>query len=680
MMMMRRLLILLAVVTAWSVSLAGCGLFGDDGADQESSDQGSGEPVEGDDVTAAPVAELTGDGQVSGAVFVDGPCSFGPLIGVDDVRCGTVAVPMSWSDGAGRVELAVAVFPATGDDPAPDPVVYLEGGPGGKALAALPFSYPTLVAPLQAGRDVIVFDQRGVGETTPALTCDELTTLSRELEDDPGVGPDEAEARANDALGVCAQRLTDEGVDLAQYNSVANAHDTEAIRVALSYPRWNLFGVSYGTRLGLEMMRQHGEPVRSAVLDSVFPPQVDSTAEAPQTQIDSLNRVVASCAAEPGCQAQGDLMERLAAMAARLEAEPVQVEIVDFLSGGGTDTVYVDGYGLVGLVSQALYSPTWFVDLPVLLTELEAGDTSGLADFGSQLRSTESLFSDGMFFAVECNEEIAFADPAAVDAATPADPFGLLDQYDYASNVGPGAFATCEAFGSHPADAQADEAVVSDVPTLLMAGAFDPVTPVAWAEAAAETLSAGQVVVGPRASHGVSSDECGMSLVAAFLDAPDQPVDGACLEEARLQFIDRPVEPIVMEPFSRQNPGPPATVTGVRPAGWSTGPGGEDYRRQSVLDPTFVLQMGTAPGSAPLVEQALTANYGLTMTDLQPPDGLEGWTVRSGETDDVAVRILQQSQGSLDALIIIGAPPDEIDQMTTDVVIPAANVFTVTVP
>ncbi|MFV0260047.1 MAG: alpha/beta fold hydrolase [Acidimicrobiales bacterium] len=675
--MMRRPLILFLAAALWMATVAGCGLFeGDDTATDDAATDDGADP-DADGAADAPLAELTADGAVTGAAFVEGSCGFGPLVGVDDVRCGTVSVPMSWADGTGRIALAVAVFPATGDDPAADPVVYLEGGPGGAALESLPFSYPTLVAPLREQRDVIVFDQRGVGLTTPALVCDELTAVTRELEDDPAISPDDAEARSVEALGLCAQRLTDDGIDLAQYNSVANAHDTEAIRVALDYPEWNLYGISYGTRLGLEMLRQHGGPVRAAVLDSVFPPQANSTVETPQAQIATLQRIAAACAAEPGCQAQGDLIERLAAMVGRLEADPVEIEVMDFLTGA-TDTVFVDGYSLVGLVSQALYSPTWFVDLPALLTQLDAGDTSGLEEFASQARSTESLFADGMFYAVECNEEIVFADRAETEANVPADPYRLQEDFDYGSNVGPGAFDTCEAFGSHPAPPEANEAVVSDVPTLLLAGAFDPVTPVAWAEAAAETLSAGQVVVGPMASHGVSGDDCGMSLVTAFLDAPDQPVDASCLDEARLRFVDRPPEPITMEPFERDNPAPAATVMGERPAGWVAGIGGEDYRRQSFLDPTFLLQLAAIPGSAPRIEAALAAGYELTMADLPTPAGLEGWTVRGGQTDDVAVRILLQSQGPLDALIVIGAPPGEIDRLTTDVAIPAAAALEVT--
>ncbi|MDH4278731.1 MAG: alpha/beta hydrolase, partial [Acidimicrobiia bacterium] len=329
--------------------------------------------------------------------FDDGSCPSNFPLELEP-RCGTVDVPSDWATGEGTVGLAVAVFPSTATDPAADPVVYLEGGPGGHALETLVFSADTLLRPLLERSDVIVFDQRGAGLSTPGLTCPEVTEATREAEDTPILDNAEGERLYLDALGACRDRLVSSGVDLADFNSFNNAHDTDAIRRALGYEQWNLFGVSYGTKLGLESMRQHPDGIRAVVLDSVYPPEVDSVAENPHTFIASYERVVEACKAEPACAAQGDLADRLAELATALQANPVEVEVTDHVSGV-VDDVYLTGDALVGIVSQALYSPTWFTDLPELASDLEAGRTGVAAQFLSQQRTLERYVSEGMFWA-----------------------------------------------------------------------------------------------------------------------------------------------------------------------------------------------------------------------------------------------------------------------------------------
>ena len=186
-------------------------------------------------------------------------------------------------------------------------------------------------------------------------------------------------------------------------------------------------------------------------------------------------------------------------------------------------------------------------DIPELVAELEVGRTDAVASFLSQDRSNEHFFSDGMFYALVCHDEISFADPAEVEGAVPADPFGLQDRFEFGSNVGTEAFATCSAFDSGQAAPEANQPVESDVPTLLMAGEFDPVTPPEWARVAAVTLSGSHLVVAPDAAHGVSTDECGMSIVLAFLDDPVAPPDTACLAESEVRFLVGPPAETALE-------------------------------------------------------------------------------------------------------------------------------------
>ncbi len=453
-----------------------------------------------------------------------------PFEGPPDVAvgCSTITVPENWDTGQGEITLTFARVPARTTPPAGEPIVYLEGGPGAHALDTLVYQFDDLWDPLLDDHDLIFFDQRGTGYSEPRLSCPELTELTREAEDDPGLDPDEIETEYNRRLGECTEGFTERGIDLTQYNTINSARDADAIRQVLGHEQWNLLGISYGTKLGLEIMRQFPETVRASVLDSVFPPQVDSTRDNPTTFLASLDAVSAACAAEPACARQGDLKQRLIDAAQQLETSPRQVEVINFLTGE-SDTVQAQGDTIVRIVATGLYSPFAFTDWPELLTDIEAGGTDALSTFLSLDRTNEPFFTTGMQLVVQCHEEISFADPAEVENSAPEDPFGL---YDVAFDSGD-PFGLCAVVDSGQAEAVSNQPVESDIPTLVMAGEFDPVTPPAWGALAAETLTNSHFVVLSGESHGASPTDCGVTLVRAFLADPLGPSTSTALTTAQ---------------------------------------------------------------------------------------------------------------------------------------------------
>ena len=694
---------LLVVSIAMAVAVSSCALIGDGNGDEtesgsragsqaeesaegeasataDGSEASEGDGASGDD--AGSVAEASGGRSATApatieADFEEGNCGFDVPAG-SDPRCGTVSVPMDWSTGEGEIDLAVAVFASTSNSPAPDPVVYLEGGPGGHALETIRFVTADLLEPLQERGDVVFFDQRGAGLSQPRLTCPEIEALEREIEDQLDVDDDETEQRFQDALSGCGQRLTDEGIDLGSFNSINNAHDVEAIRVALGYEQWNLHGISYGTKLGLEVLRQHPEGVRTVILDSVFPPEVDSALENPSTFLDSYEAVLAACAAEQPCAEGGDLGQRLAAVVQRYDAEPVEVEVRNLLTGS-SDEIYLRGETIIGVVNQALYAPLWFTDLPELVTELEDGRTDAIESFLSQQRTNEPFFSPGMFYAIECNEEIVFADPDAVAAALPPDPFGLNEHFNYASNNGSRAFSTCEAFGSDPAAAISNEAVVSDTPALVMAGRYDPVTPVSWAEVAAAGLANSHLVIDPFDSHGVSTGECGMSVVIAFLDDPATRPDSSCFDDGELRFLTPPDGSVTLETVTRPTSGG-GEVTTSRPQSWTHGElPGDSYRQASFLDPTQLLQVADEPLLRLGLEFYLNESFDVVLGASQNPNEIGGrnWTRRSGANERVAAEWYETEISGASVFVVLVSTPDELEANIETILMPALETIDV---
>jgi pimeloyl-ACP methyl ester carboxylesterase len=197
------------------------------------------------------------------SAFQSAPCPFKPAAGVvegKDVRCGYMTVPEDHSRPQGpTIRLAVAIFKSASPSPAPDPVVDLQGGPGTPLLAYASDLTPGIISSIWTGdRDFILLDQRGVGYSQPSLACTESTTMPH--------------ATSQQVLRACHDRLVRQGINLDDdYTTIQNAEDVHDLVRALGYQQVNLYGISYGTRLAITVMRLFPSDVRSAVLDSTSP-------------------------------------------------------------------------------------------------------------------------------------------------------------------------------------------------------------------------------------------------------------------------------------------------------------------------------------------------------------------------------------------------------------------------
>lgn len=462
---------------------------------------------------------------VAAARFEPEPCWFAIPPG-EDARCGMLVVPerRSAPDGP-QVRLAVAVLSARTDTPEPDPVVFLNGGPGDEAFFADP-GHPdpmadwwAFSAPFRADRDFVVFDQRGVGRSRPRLDCPELdvATVQRIFT---------ARRRTAD----CFARLQAEGVDLGAYSTVTSADDVADLILALGTRKANLLGVSYGSRLGLEVMRRHPALIRAAVFDSVYPPDIVPDAREADLAAAAFRRLFADCAAERACaRAFPNLAQDFDAVLADLRATPVAREV-----GGGSYTL-IDDVAVLGALLGALYDPDEIPYLPGLIAGAARGDREALIDRAEPLVLGEPDISEGLLNTLECRENHMLADPDAVDARAEAlAPFGRVVR-DNPNRL------TCPAWPVGP-PLPADP-VASDIPTLLITGRYDPVTPPHWAAHAARSLTASRILEFANAGHSVTSThDCAVLAAVAFLEQPRDPTLPECL---------------------KNNPGPSFHVTGA---------------------------------------------------------------------------------------------------------------------
>lgn len=397
-------------------------------------------------------------------------------------QCGTVLVPES--PGA-KETIALAVARVFSNDPNPqaDPIVYLEGGPGGPSVINIDHAYPYL-AQVAPDRDFIFVDQRGIGRSRPQLACSER-------------------GETLDALARCHERLS-EKADLSAYNTINNATDIELVRQAFGYDEWNLYGISYGTRLGLTIMRDYPEGVRSAVLDSVVPLQVDLLGEVGINGYRAFQLVFEACAEDERCARRyPDAMQVFMQLLEDLNEEP-----------GGTDGD-INGDVFAQLVFQLIYAPQGVEIIPLLV---EAA-TQGNFEYFEELEEGVARpgFAFGMHLSLHCAEEIPFSSAEAMDDFDAQIPDVLRPPLSGAAYL-----SYCDQWPVSEAPSSENEAAESDIRALVMGGHFDPITPPSYAEAAANFLSNSQYFYMETESHGASLGQCGLSMVKSFFTDPDQ--------------------------------------------------------------------------------------------------------------------------------------------------------------
>lgn len=454
-----------------------------------------------------------------------------------DVECGFLPVfesRVAESSEDRLIRLAVAVFHPPGGATQPDPVIYLSGGPGASILKLIYTQFELLSEPVFAtGRSLVIFDQRGIGLSRPALDCRQFNELSLDLLDRQIDGQPLNDQKISnlllESLRDCRQELA-QIADLTAYNSVSSAEDVHDLGQALGYDKINLWGGSYGTRLALEIMRRYPEDLRSVVLDAVYPPDVDLYVEAPANFQRSLAKLFESCAANLVCNdAHPDLEEVFFATVARLNSEPVLREITNPYTGESYEAL-ISGDTLLSLTFQLLYDSKVRYFIPRIIYDVSRGDFDYLEKAYGSLLVMSSISSRGMMLSVQCHEELPFSSKDRF--LTEIERHQHLAGMYQGSILGDLIYNTCKVWSAGQAASEANQPVASEVPTLILNGEFDPITPPAWGFRAAQTLNNVFVYEFPGIGHGASvADKCPLNMMVEFLDDPYQaPADSCILE------------------------------------------------------------------------------------------------------------------------------------------------------
>ncbi len=598
--------------------------------------------------TATPIPEAAYE-----PVFEAADCEFLTPPG-RDVECGWLTVPEDRANPEKTIRLHVAIFASDSPDPEPDPVVYLEGGPGGDALETVPLVFEMRFAAFLENRDLIMFDQRGTGYSEPSLACPEETEASFELLEQD-VTAEQVVEQLLDALFVCRERLAAEGVNLAAYNSHANAADLNDLRLALGYETWNVWGISYGTRLAQTAMRDFPEGIRSVVLDSTYPLAANLLTDTPDNVARAFDVFFAGCEADAACQeSYPDLETVFFEQVERLDEERIILPVTNLLTGEQYDA-YFGGADLMGVLFQSLYATEIIPVLPEMIFDIAAEDYTLLTTLLSSFLANADFVSIGMQYSVQCNEENSFATAEEVTAAAAEHP-ELEAIFTYSINIGPQALAVCEQWGAGQADAIENESISSDIPTLILAGEYDPITPPSWGQEVAAGLSNSYFFEFPGVGHGASiAGDCPLSVMQAFWEEPMSEPEAACIAAmSGPAFVaDTAAADVTLIPFEDEAFG----LVGVIPEGWQEAGPGVYARGASALDPTALIIQAVPGVSADSLLQLLSGQLGLEAA----PESTETveignytWTLYQTEAQGAAVNIaLAESEGTTIIVVLL---------------------------
>lgn len=441
-----------------------------------------------------------------------------------NASCGYLVVPLKHAEPDGpTINLAVVRLKSTSSRPAAEPLVMLNGGPGGAMetwllLQFVPGGYYGYASLLDR-QDVIVFDQRGAGVSQPALNCP-MDSASTANSSDTGQMP----------ATECMRQWKASGLDLSAFRTTESAADVEALRSALGYRQVDLYGVSYGTRLALTVMRDFPASIRSVVLSSPSPLEADPFSGQIIGFDRALTALFSDCAADEACfSAFPDLDARLKTAYDRLNDSPVSVEV-----SNRSQPLMVDGSTFLGILYNVVFATPLATSAPAFITAVAHGNTQLLQQFAMQTQYESSGISWGNFYSVICQDEAPFADYSTVnEISRSAGVRPELLSKAFFDSAWPGLLGICGDIGLPPSSNIEDQPVISDIPTLVFTGEYDPITPPSNGELLQRDLSRMTLIELPGLSHAPleGGGACTLGIAEAFLSDPSAsvPTDDPCL-------------------------------------------------------------------------------------------------------------------------------------------------------
>lgn len=426
------------------------------------------------------------------------------------VQCGKLEVPENYKQQKGKkISINFAVLPAIDNSQNNEPLMFLAGGPGQAAVSLAGGIYKAFNE-VRKTRDLILVDQRGTGESNP-LQCKNAEELDpyTNLPSDFSV----------EEIKTCLSQLDG---DLSQYTSENAIRDFDAVREALGHEKIAIYGGSYGTRAGLVYMRMFPESLTSVILDSVGPIEVPIGLFGKSAER-SFNMLLENCQTEDSCQqAYPNLATEFEQVKKALAEEPVTVSIPHPRLGTPI-AMKVDEQKFVSTIFSQLYSVEMRSLVPLIIHQASKGNFAPLAGSTAAGDIGEGMYM-GLTFNILCNEDVPRISESNWEDDAKNTFNGSIGQY--------GLKLACPLWPKYNVDSEFYQPVTEDIPTLIISGDLDPVTPPSNAEYSDSTLPNSKHIVMPHSSHTPGVQPCAMEMINEFLKTQNpNELDDACIAD-----------------------------------------------------------------------------------------------------------------------------------------------------
>jgi pimeloyl-ACP methyl ester carboxylesterase len=460
----------------------------------------------------------------------------------NELRCGKVQRLLNPADPKSvKIDIHYVVVPAKSRSKLPDPVVMFAGGPGQSAIRLAPMAIG-MFSGLNTRRDLVLIDQRGVGQSAPLECEDDEKLPSREAMDSQLMLK---------RLDACRERLQKlPHGDLRFYGTHLAMQDFDAVREQLGAAQWNVIGGSYGTRAGLEYLRQFPTKVRRMVIDGVYPPDSLLPESTGPDGNAALEQVLAQCEQDAACNKRfPQLRQRFATM---LDSLPREVSVRHPVTGE-QESLRLERSGLLQPLRWALYVPSMASVLPAAMDAAVRGRFEPLAASAMVFGRGPSSLAMGMHFSVVCTEDVPRMSEQSRQHRSKRLDFGGVYEEVYTQ--------VCRQWPRGEIPTGFDKIVPADSPLLVLSGGADPVTPPRHGERVTQALGKKALhLVAPNLGHGVMSQPCLRESLQRFFNAETDALalDTEHLKAQCLAKIPRPL------PFQPVQPSG-TTPTGSQP-------------------------------------------------------------------------------------------------------------------
>lgn len=447
----------------------------------------------------------------------------------EKISCGRLLTP----DNSGGFSLPVVIVHEQSEERRPDPVLYLQGGPGSAAgLNEEGMDY-WLAWRDNANfkRDVIFMDPRGTGGSQPQLACASYDRLSLEIirED---ISLQEEFRRGDVGMQACFRQAANAYFKPEFFGTQQSARDIRGlISVLPEYSQWNLFGVSYGTRLAITTAFE-SPAVRAMLLDSPYPAGRGDMEQWPEVFDQAIQRFAKWCDADEQCtgESQINFITRLQQVLQQLKEYPVSLS-VDRWDGEWPVRLLLNDHRFLAFAFSSIYDAnSWqaISEAMNIVLESEKGfypyaDRTRMAELMQSLvnQAVSTDFFSMVFDAVDCADQTAVRQQAYEER---------LQQFPlFAPFTGDlWQFQHCDP-NTIPAELRLNADNIPEQPALILSGDLDPITPTHWAEALHQQWPSSQWLEMKNTGHAVTvTHGCLLERVVEFFDNPDKKFTG-CL-------------------------------------------------------------------------------------------------------------------------------------------------------